>query len=107
MLENILWSEVGTKNEYEEEYGKKPLGELVREIVGIDMKAAKEAFSEYLNNVNLDSRQIYFLKQIIEYSSQRSNERSFGSPVTAVYRLRKRCRSLYRYDAVAWYTRSH
>ena len=67
MLENILWSEVGTKNEYEAEYGKKPLGELVREIVGIDMKAANEAFSEHLNNVNLYSRQIYFVNQIIEY----------------------------------------
>jgi type I restriction enzyme R subunit len=67
VLEGILWSEVGTKQEYEAEYGTKPLGEFVREIVGLDMNAAKAAFSEFLNDTNLDSRQIYFVNQIVEY----------------------------------------
>ena len=66
-LEKILWNEVGTKEEYTAEYGEKPLGEFVREIVGLDMNAAKEAFSEFLSNKNLDSRQIYFVNQIVEY----------------------------------------
>ncbi len=66
-LEQILWSEVGSKEDYEAEFGEKPLGEFVREIVGLDMNAAKAAFAEYLNNVNLDSRQIYFVNQIVEY----------------------------------------
>ena len=66
-LEQILWSEVGTKREYEAEYGKKPLGEFVREIVGLDMNAAKAAFSAFLNETSLDSRQIYFVNQIVEY----------------------------------------
>ena len=66
-LEEILWSEVGTKEDYQKEYGEKPLGEFVREIVGLDMNAAKEAFSKYLNETNLDSRQIYFVNQIVEY----------------------------------------
>lgn len=66
-LEEILWREVGTKQDYEHEFGSKPLGEFVREIVGLDMNAAKEAFSEYLTNTNLDSRQIYFVNQIVEY----------------------------------------
>ncbi len=66
-LENILWSEVGTKQDYEAECGEKPLGEFVREIVGLDMNAAKTAFAEYLNDTNLDSRQIYFVNQIVEY----------------------------------------
>ncbi len=66
-LEKILWSEVGTKQDYEAEYGEKPLGEFVREIVGLDMSAAKAAFAEYLDNVNLDARQIYFVNQIVEY----------------------------------------
>ena len=66
-LENILWSEVGTKQDYEAEYGEKPLGEFVREIVGLDMTAAKEAFAEYLDETNLDSNQIYFVNQIVEY----------------------------------------
>lgn len=66
-LEKILWSEVGTKEEYTKEYGEKPLGEFVREIIGLDMNAAKEAFSEFLNNTTLDDRQIYFVNQIVEY----------------------------------------
>lgn len=66
-LEEILWSEIGTKNDYQQEYGEKPLGEFVREIVGLDMNAAKEAFSEYLDEANLDNRQIYFVNQIVEY----------------------------------------
>lgn len=66
-LEKILWNDLGTKEEYLAEYGDKPLGEFVREIVGLDMNAAKEAFSEYLDGANLDSRQIYFVNQIVEY----------------------------------------
>ena len=34
------------------------------------MRAAKEAFSAYLNDTNLDSRQIYFVNQIVEYIVQ-------------------------------------
>ena len=37
------------KQDYEAEYGQKPLGEFAREIVGLDMNAAKEAFAQYLN----------------------------------------------------------
>ena len=50
VLEGILWNELGTRQDYEAEYGHKPLGEFVREIVGLDMTAAKEAFSEFLND---------------------------------------------------------
>lgn len=38
-----MWKEVGTRSDYEQEIGEKPLGEFVREIVGLDMNAAKEA----------------------------------------------------------------
>lgn len=66
-LEEILWSEVGTKEDYEAECGQKPLGEFVREIVGVEMTAAKAAFAEFLDETNLDSRQIYFVNQIVEF----------------------------------------
>lgn len=58
---------MGSREDYEVEVGAKPLVEFVREIVGLDMRAAKEAFADYLNNANLDSRQIYFVNQIVEY----------------------------------------
>lgn len=67
VLEEILWGELGTKQDYEKEYGSKPLGEFVREIVGLDMNAAKEAFAEFLDETSLDSNQIYFVNQIVEY----------------------------------------
>ena len=31
------------------------------------MKAAKTAFAEYLDEAKLDSRQIYFVNQVVEY----------------------------------------
>lgn len=66
-LEHVLWDELGTKEQYYSEYGDKPLGEFVREIVGLDMNSAKEAFAVYLNDTNLSENQIYFVNQIIEY----------------------------------------
>ena len=39
----------------------------MREIVGLDMNAAKAAFAQYLDETYMDSRQIYFVNQIIEY----------------------------------------
>ena len=69
-LERILWSEVGTKQDYEREIGAVPLGEFVRSVIGLDMTAAKAAFADYLNSTQLDSRQIYFVNQIVEYIVQ-------------------------------------
>ena len=66
-LERILWSEVGTKQDYEREIGSVPLGEFVRSVIGLDMTAAKAAFADYLDGTQLDSRQIYFVNQIVEY----------------------------------------
>jgi type I restriction enzyme R subunit len=42
------------------------------------MNAAKEAFSEYLTNTNLDSRQIYFVNQIVEYIVHNGMLRDFS-----------------------------
>lgn len=77
-LEDILWKEIGTKKDYENEVGTKPLGEFVREIVGLDMNTAKEAFSEYLKESNMDSRQIYFVNQIVEYIVQNGMMKDFS-----------------------------
>ena len=63
-LEKVLLSDLGIKEEYEREYGSNPLGELVSEIVSLDMNAAKLAFSENLESNNLDSRQIYILTRL-------------------------------------------
>ena len=66
-LEDVLWNELGTREDYEREYGNESLGEFVRSIVGLDRKAAMEAFSAYLDETTMDSRQIYFVKEIVNY----------------------------------------
>jgi type I restriction enzyme R subunit len=66
-LEAILWGKIGSRADYEAEFGQKPLGEFVRGIVGLDMAAAKAAFAEFLESTRLDARQIYFVNQIVEY----------------------------------------
>ncbi len=48
-------------------FGHVPLGELVRSIVGLDHKAANDAFSQFLSDTMLDSRQMYFVRQIVNY----------------------------------------
>jgi len=45
-FQKILREEVGSKLEYEQECGNKPLGVFVCEITGLDMNAAKEAFAD-------------------------------------------------------------
>ncbi|NLY08409.1 MAG: DEAD/DEAH box helicase family protein [Tissierellia bacterium] len=66
-LEHILWNELGTKDQYTAQYGATPLGELVRSIVGLDHRAANDAFSQFLNDSRLDSRQMHFVRQIVNY----------------------------------------
>lgn len=66
-LEDIIWNQLGTKQDYYSEVGEKPLGEFVREIVGLDMNAAKEAFSKYLDEREMNRNQIYFVNQIVEF----------------------------------------
>ena len=66
-LESVVWGELGSKQDYYSEVGEKPLGEFIREIVGLDMKAAKEAFAKYIDERDMNSNQIYFVNQIIEF----------------------------------------
>ncbi len=84
-LEKALWGEVGTKADYENEYGSKPLGEFIREIVGMDMKAAKEAFAAYLDDANLDANQIYFVNQIVEYIVRNGMMKDFSVMMEAPF----------------------
>jgi len=68
-LENILFDgqERGTKDTYTAEYGSQPLGVFIRSILGLDVKAAQEAFSEFLNNGSLRADQMVFIQNIITY----------------------------------------
>ena len=46
---------------------EKPLGMFIRELVGLDMNAAKEAFSSFLDEEAYNAEQIQFVDQVIDY----------------------------------------
>jgi len=68
-LEDILFAEGGpvSRDEYQVVYGDKPLGVLVRSIVGLSRKAAKKVFAEFLLEAPMYPDQIAFLNQIVDY----------------------------------------
>ena len=66
-LEELMWKDLGTHADYEKEFGDLPVNKLVRKIVGLDRHAANEAFSEFLNKESLNTKQIHFVKLIVDY----------------------------------------
>lgn len=66
-LEKILWEELGSKTDYEKEYGDTPVGRLVRKIVGVDRSVVNEAFNEFLTEERLNINQIRFVNLIVDY----------------------------------------
>ena len=66
-LERILFEELGTNKEFENAYGDKNVVEVVRNIVGLDPATASEIFSKYINENQLNMRQIQFVKLLIDY----------------------------------------
>lgn len=66
-LEHILWTELGSKEQYEKDFGETPITKLVRKIVGLDRQAAVEAFSTFLSEENLNLQQTKFVELIIDY----------------------------------------
>jgi len=68
-LEDILFAEGGPipRSEYESIFGEKPLGVLVRSVVGLSRNAAKKAFSDFLSRASLHPDQISFLNEVVEY----------------------------------------
>lgn len=67
MLEQILWQELGSKEQYEKDFGDTSITKLVRKIVGLDRQAANEAFSAFLSEERLNIQQARFVELIIDY----------------------------------------
>ena len=65
-----MWSKLGTKDNYKQDVGDMPLGEFVRATLGLDIQSINEAFSKFIDENNLNSQQIYFVKRIKEYIAQ-------------------------------------
>ena len=69
LLENILFDDntVGSKQDYIANYGKKPLGEFVRSIIGLDANAAQAVFADFIQLSNLQPDQMTFINTIISF----------------------------------------
>jgi len=89
-LEDILFDggTVGTKQDYIDNYGNKPLGEFIRGIVGLDVTAAQAAFAEFIQTGNLRADQMTFINSIISYLTTNGTidkKMLFESPFTNVH----------------------
>ena len=89
-LENILFDskQVGTREDYIQAYGEKPLGEFVRSIVGLDANAAQEAFADFIREGNLSADQMKFINTIISYLTKNGivdKKMLFESPFTDLH----------------------
>ncbi|WP_100614447.1 DEAD/DEAH box helicase family protein [Confluentibacter citreus] len=68
LLESFLFNdELGTKEEYENEYGDQPLGKFIRSVVGLDIEVVNGLFANFIQDKNLKSVQITFIQTLINY----------------------------------------
>jgi type I restriction enzyme R subunit len=69
VLEDILFDgDVrGTRSDFVKEFGEEPLGVFIRGIIGLDVKAAQNAFAEFLQAGSLRADQMTFIQNIITY----------------------------------------
>jgi type I restriction enzyme R subunit len=60
-------SDLGSREEFVRAFGEKPLGALVRSILGLDVQAARQVFADFLQTPGLNSAQIRFVDMIIRF----------------------------------------
>ena len=66
-LERIMFEELGNNSEFVQVFGNKNVIQVVRNIVGLDSETANSIFSKYINDNRLNSKQIQFVKMLIDY----------------------------------------
>jgi len=68
-LEALLFTEegAGTKSDFVEHYGEKPLGVFIRSVVGLSKEALNQAFAEFISTGQLTASQMKFVRSIIDY----------------------------------------
>ncbi|MFR9709262.1 type I restriction-modification enzyme R subunit C-terminal domain-containing protein [Paenibacillus sp. MB22_1] len=69
-LEKVFTGELGTAEDYKREFKDTPFGLLVRKVAKLEVEAANQAFSEFINDQSLTQAQIVFVKKVIDYIVQ-------------------------------------
>ena len=71
LLEKMLFEgDLGTKSDFQKEYGDMPLGKFIRSLLGLDKLAANQLFSDFIQSGNLSANQITFINNIISFLTQ-------------------------------------
>ncbi len=72
-LERIFWTELGTKDDYDEYLAGRHFGNIamfIRSIVKLDRDAALERYRTFIGSASLTSQQELYLKGILDYVCQ-------------------------------------
>jgi len=70
ILEKIFIGELGTKEDYENNFKDTPFGLLVRKVAKMERDAAMKAFSSFISEQKLNADQIVFVNKVIDYVEQ-------------------------------------
>lgn len=69
-LERIFTQELGSREDYEQEFKDTPFGLIVRKVAKLDHETAMQLFSKFINDESLNQNQIEFIHKIITYIEQ-------------------------------------
>ena len=71
-IEEMLFTEsvAGTKQQFVEQYGEKPLGAFIRSVTGLEQSVLNEVFANFLQVGELRADQMTFINTIISYLSK-------------------------------------
>ena len=69
-IERILFEELGSREDFNNTFGNMNAIQVVRQIVGLDKQTANLIFAKYINDNRLNTKQIEFVKLLIEYVSK-------------------------------------
>lgn len=88
-LDRMLFEQgdLGNYEQFFKAYGSQPLGTFIRSIVGLELSAAHEAFSSFINNPTMNAAQIRFVNMIIQYLATNgviTADKLFESPFTEI-----------------------
>jgi type I restriction enzyme R subunit len=91
-LERVLTVELGSRDDYQREFGNTPFGLLIRKIAKLNHEAAMQAFAQFINDQSLNHNQIEFIKKVINHVEQNGymddlkelTKPPFDKPVTFV-----------------------
>lgn len=72
-LERILWSELGSEEDYKRTTNTKNLAVFIRSLVGLEQSAINEKFGAFLSGNVLNPQQQEFVKTIIDYVRENGN----------------------------------